>query len=198
MATIDYTYWTQHTDTGQLPDPRISIARQMDWVAPTKQQRKDSTWTGCEPDNYNFAIFDQQPHDLKFIEQQCWYKLSQRFRGNKISGWFSVYVITEKELVHQFNQALIKIQPQAVWRYPKSQPMRPRRSLLIKENPRSDISDRTFTTEERLYQLGYYENLERKYFAGNEEKLIARIGQPRRAVLDYQPEDDSLSDSDYF
>lgn len=102
----------------RLPDPRVSIAVLLGW-APLKTDSRQSV--GVEPDNYNFAVFDDKPHDLKFIQNSAFYKSQHK----DIQGWFSVYVIEASSQASEFNQAVLKLQPQAVWRYSRAKPIRP-------------------------------------------------------------------------
>jgi hypothetical protein len=179
------------TQVSGLVDPRLVITKHLDW---TMTSCPDTTWTGCEPDNYNFAIYDTKPHDLMFIQHQCFYYLDKTINTRKYKGWMSLYVAEEKLHAVLFNREILKLQPQAVWRYATAKPIRPRRPLLNRENNYSNRS--TFTTEERLFQQGYYEKFKSKYF--DDEKLLKVVGTPRGAVLDYQPEVDSYDDSNYL
>lgn len=172
----------------RLPDPRVSIALLIGW-APVKSDNRQHS--GVEPDNYNFAIFDSRPHDLKFIQNSVFYS-SQH---GSITGWFSLYVAEERLQAVLFNREILKIQPQAVWRYAKAQPVRPVTPLL--QCSAGGNNKQTMTPEERLWQSGYYENLQRKYFDGD-ERFIRVVGKPRGFVLDYQPEVDSHGDSNYL
>ena len=191
MSSHAITYW-KFIDQNLtcLCDPRTNLTRQIEW---TNFSKKGTLWNGAEPDNYNFAIFDQQPHDLEFVKDQVFYKINETFRRNKITGWMNLYYIPEQEQQVQFRRAILKIQPQAFWYNPRAPLMRPKRTLLERENCYKERSATNFTTEERLWQMGYFENLERKYFDGD-EKFINVVGNPRGAVLNYQPEVDSIVD----
>ena len=194
MSTVAITYWKFiDPELSLLCDPRIAITRHLEW---TNLSRKDSTWSGPEPDNYNFAIFDQRPHDLKFIKDQVWYKIDDMYRRTPITGWMSVYYIPEPEQQTEFRRAIIRLQPQAFWYNAKSQPLRTKRKLLERENHHKSRSDTNFNTEERLWQMGYFENLKLKYFDGD-ERFIKVLGTPRGVVLNYQPEVDSNEVEDY-
>lgn len=172
----------------RLPDPRLSLAVLTAWT-PVKSHNRQRL--GVEPDNYNFAVFDKEPHDLKFIENSAFY-LSQT---SGVSGWFSVYVAEKRLQSVLFNREILKIQPQAVWRYGRAQPIRPVTPLLQMEKTGNNTC--SMTPEERLWQTGYYENLQRKYFDGD-ERFIKVIGKPRGFVLNYQPEVDDSGDSNYL
>jgi len=166
-------------DLDRLPDPRVSLGLFLAWI-PSKNDHRQTN--GIEPDNYNFCIFDHKPHDLKFIENSVFYRSEHK----EIPGWFSLYMINELACLSQFNLELLNIQPRAVWRYQNAHPVRPLKTLLPKQgNPK--IRNPSLTVEERLWQQGYYEKLQSKYFDGD-EKIINVIGEPRGFVLEVQPE----------
>lgn len=184
MPRINSTYW-QYIDQNcpTIVDPRVQITRQMDWLKPDKETH----WTGVEPDNYNYAIFDNQAHDIKFIENQCWYKIDTIFIRKKIQGWISVYIIDNKEDVFLFNREILRLQPRAVWRYDKAHSIRPKKTLLRRERQRGKGCESNLTTEERLYQMGYYEKLVTKYY--DDEALFKVMGSPRGIVQIPIPEE---------
>jgi len=195
MSTVAITYW-KFIDSSLhlLCDPRIPITRHLEW---TNLSRKASAWAGPEPDNYNFAIFDQQPHDLKFIKDQVWYKINDAYRRTAITGWMSVYYIPELEQQTEFRRSIIRLQPQAFWYNARAQPLRTKRNLFQRENNYKSRSDTNFSTEERLYQMGYFEDLKLKYFNDDTTYVDSLLGTPRGAVLNYQPEVDSNEVEDY-
>ena len=177
MPTHNSLYWQYiNTDCPPLPDPRIAVTRHMAWQMPTDI----SLYIGVEPDNYNFCIFDSKPYDLKFIKHQCWYKVDYVTRKKRICGWFSLYVAEERLQSILFNREILKIQPQAVWRYPKAKLIRPKRTELQREKFHVKKETGYLTTEERLYQQGYYEKLKTKYF--DDEALFKVVGRPRGIV----------------
>jgi len=190
MPKHNTLYWQYiNNKCPHLTDPRIPVVRHMQWSLPVDL----SLCTGVEPDNYNFAIFDTKPYDLKFIRYQCWYKVNQIVKRKPLQGWMSLYVAEERLQTILFNQEILKIQPEAVWRCDKARPIRPKRTELQREKFHPKSKDGNLTTEERLYQLGYYENLQRKYFDGD-ERFIKVVGQPRGLVLDSYPEDMDQND----
>jgi len=169
----------------RLPDPRVSVAILTGWSPIDTNHRQTH---GVEPDNYNFAVYDDKPHDLKFIENSVFYSSQHP----SLSGWFSLYVIEEKLQAILFNREMLKIQPKAVWRYQYAKPVRPVKTLLPRESS-AKIRNPSLTVEERLWQTGYYANLQHKYFDGD-EKFIKVVGLPRGFVLNYQPEVDDYTD----
>ena len=183
MSNHNTLYWQHIGDLcPPLPDPRIYVTRHMAWQMPSDI----SLYVGVEPDNYNFCIFDDKPYDLKFIQHQCWYKVDYMFRRKRINGWFSLYVAEERLQSILFNREILKIQPQGVWRYPRAKPIRTKRTELQREkfHPKNKIGQ--LTTEERLYQQGYYESLKNKYF--DNERFLKVVGQPRGCVQTPEPE----------
>jgi len=169
----------------RLPDPRVSVAILTNWSPADNDHRQTH---GVEPDNYNFAVYDDKPHDLKFIQNSVFYSSQHP----SLSGWFSLYVIEERLQAILFNREMLKIQPRAVWRYSRAKPIRPVKTLLPKEREEK-IRTQGLTIEERLWQTGYYANLQHKYFDGD-EKFIKVVGEPRGFVLDHQPEVDDYTD----
>lgn len=185
MTTAAVTYWKiLNPKIVALCDPRVKVARHLEW---RDTNVKASTWAGVEPDNYNFAIFDQRPHDLAFVENQVFYKIDETYSCHRIRGWMSLYYITDANLHQEFYKSVNEIQPGAYWYYPRSRSLRTKQSIYDRENNYKRKSDVNFTTEERLWQLGYFEKLQRKYFDGD-ERFIKVLGTPRSAVQNYLPE----------
>ena len=177
MSAPNSQYWQYISENcPSLPDPRIAVTRHMAWQIPTSI----SLSVGVEPDNYNFGIFDSKPYDLKFIQHQCWYKIDQMFKRKRVIGWVSLYVAEERLQAILFNREMLKLQPQAVWRYDKAKLVRPKKTELQREKFHYKRTDGFLTTEERLYQMGYYEKLKTKYF--DDEALFKVVGTPRGAV----------------
>jgi len=193
MATSSISSWQYRQDQAKLPDPRIEIARHIGWITPVNL--KGTPWQGIEPDNYNLAIFDDKPYDLKFMQHQCFYRLDRQFLRQRVQGWVSIYVAEERLQTILFNREILKIQPRATWRYAHAKLIRDKRTLLNREPVYSNRTNDNFTTEERLWQLGYYEKLQRKYFNGD-ERFIKVVGRPRGAVLNYVPEEHSTEVED--
>jgi hypothetical protein len=195
MTTNAITYWKIFDlKIKQIIDPRTELTYHVGWTNPGS---KPSLWSGPEPDNYNFAIFDHRPHELKFIKDQVWYKLNQIYRRTKLNGWMSLYYTDDPELHAEIKRSIIRIQPRAFWQHPKPIPMRRKRTMMERENVYKPRSSTNFTTEERLWQLGYYENFKVKYF-GDSERFAGSVGTPRGAVLNpyYLNDDMDYTDDD--
>jgi len=189
MSTNPSYYW-QYIDSKleKLSDPRLPITKHIQWTLPTGP----STYSGAEPDNYNLAIYDHKPHDFKFIEHQCFYLVDKKVSRRTYNGWISLYIAEERLQTILFNREILKIQPQAVWRFPRAKLLREKRSLVNREVTYTNRVSNNFSTEERLYQMGYYEKLKNKYF--DDEKFLKVVGTPRGSVLSYQPEVDNEFD----
>jgi hypothetical protein len=183
MPLHNHLYWQYIDNTcPTLADPRMPVTRHIAWQLPTTV----TMYSGAEPDNYNFAIFDTRPHDLKFIQHQCWYKVDQLINRKRVQGWMGLYVAEERLQSILFNREILKIQPRAVWRYNKAKLIRTKRTELQREKLHYKKETGYLTTEERLYQQGYYEKFKNKYF--DDEKFLRVVGKPRGFVLNPEPE----------
>jgi len=182
-------YW-QYVDNfcPALPDPRLPISQQMQWVNPNSTI---TPWTGVEPDNYNYAIFDTRPHDLDFIQDQCFYKIDMTHRRKRIQGWMSVYVTEEHE---KFNQVAPQLKPIAYWRSKTAKPYRTRRTIMQREL-RANTAAGSITTEERLWQMGFFDVYKHKYL--DDESYLKVVGVPRGIAQDllYEHGDYKVDDS---
>jgi hypothetical protein len=178
------SYYWQYIDSklDSLTDPRLPITKHIQWTLPVGP----TTYSGAEPDNYNLAIYDHKPHDFKFIEHQCFYLVDKIVNRRKFLGWISLYVAEERLQTILFNREIIKLQPQAVWRFDRAKPIRSKKTQLQREKFHHNSKIGILTTEERLYQQGYYEKLKNKYF--DDEKFLKVVGTPRGCVLNPEPE----------
>lgn len=176
----------------ELRDPRVAVAKHMEWAAPWSKSGL-TTWTGVEPDNYNLAICDYKPHDLKFIENSVFFRREKMQDKKQQQYWISLYIGQERLQVILFNQAVIARQPYAFWKHPGARLVREKRKLINRENYHANSTAKdNFSTEERLYQMGYYDKFKDKYF--DDEKFLRVVGTPRASVLNYQPEVDNQYD----
>jgi hypothetical protein len=173
----------------KLSDPRLPVTKHIEWTLP---QGTFTPYTGVEPDNYNLAIYGTKPYDFKFIPNQCFYRVDKIVNRRKYRGWVSLYVAEERLQVILFNKEILRLQPQAVWRYHRSKLIRDKRPLVNREIIYSNRVSDNFSTEERLWQQGYYEKLKHKYF--DDEAFFKVVGTPRGSVLSYQPEVDNEFD----
>ena len=155
----------------QLPpykDPRIPIARHMDW---SKTHTKESYLSQPEPDNYNRSLCAKKPIECKFIKDQVFYK------DYKEDLWWTVYYVPETQEA-AFDVWVRKQNFLLYWHISKATKVRPRVPLLAARK-NSDITD-----NERLFTMGYYAKLNSKYFSElSEDWLLAKLGPVRTEIL---------------
>jgi hypothetical protein len=180
--TRSWTYTKAFQLKRDLVDPRIAIARHINWYRGKSAETANSV---PEPDNYNRSIFADKPCECKFIKDQVFY-----FDKAK-NAWFSVYYVPESQF-EEFNLWIQEIKPSAVWHHTTTPKPRPQRPLLWN---RGNVSERFLTDNERLHTLGYYENLKLKYFSDDPEYVDSLLGNARALLKDFVPEEQS--DADY-
>ncbi len=150
-----------------LIDPRIAVARHIEWVRPSGP---DTEWSVPEPDAYNRAILDAKPHFCEFISEQIWYHDQYR------QGWIGLYYVDDNDSA-KFDAWLSDILPKAIWRG-RGVKLRQRRGLIW--NRRGAI---TLNANERLYTQGYYDFLA-KYFSKGDIRLRLPVGEVRPELTD--------------
>ena len=162
-----------------LPDPRLVISRHMKWQPSFTAV---TAYNGLEPDDYSAGICHTKPVDLPFVKDQCF------FYDAKLDLWFSMYYMTDEI---KLNEELHKLNPLAIWTNPRrTATFRIRKTLIQQDSIRDGT--KTAVASERLHQMGYYSVLQNKYFTGNEDYLIARVGVARAASdeLEQETEED--------
>lgn len=168
-----------------IEDPRIPIARQIAWLKPTSNETEFSL---PEPDHYNYAGLAGKPIDCPVIASQVFYQ------AKKSKQWWSVYYVTEKE-----NESFLAwsedIKFDLCWTPHKTSKMRQRRSMLWTRN---NISEDTQTDNERLYTMGYYENLKSKYFNDDTTYVDSLLGEARATLKNFVPEEQSIEVDDFY
>lgn len=166
--TIDYSKLSKR-DVMKF-DPRIEIARHMDWQ-PNYNTTSLVTWSIPEPVNYNRAVLASKPIECKFIANCVFYKTAT-------NQWWSVYYVLEAQ--QQEFEAWVKLQDIDVyWLNSRTTRLREQQRLMY-SRANSDITD-----NERLFQMGYYETFGSKYFAdANSKSMLARLGPIRDRVYD--------------
>lgn len=180
-----HVYWTYGPEfKGQqdFPDPRIIIARHTGWKKTTGEFTE---YTTPEPDNYNRAIFADYPIDCSIIEDQIIY-----YDDSKKS-WITLMYVPEEQIV-EVDSWIHQCKPKAIWQHNKPPKIKPQKSLLW---TRDNISDRNMTDNERLYTMGYFEDLKVKYFSDDPEYVDSLLGRARAILKDPQPEVEE--DTDY-
>jgi hypothetical protein len=177
--------YTRHFKLAQdLIDPRIAIARHLGWYRGTAPFTDFPT---PEPDNYNRAIFAAKPINCELIEDQVFYYDVNR------SYWFSVYYVPDEQ-VNEFETWIQIVKPTAYWRHLTAPKVRPQKTLLW---TRDNKSINTLTDNERLYTMGYYENLKVKYFSNDTAYVDLQLGKSRDLLKNYVPEEHSDEVEDF-
>jgi len=165
-------------------DPRVVLARYLGWKKTFAEYTDYST---PEPDNYNRAVFQSQPTECALIEDQVIFYDSLR------QGWITLMYIPREQLT-EVNTWITQLNPQADWRYYKAPQPKPNRHLLwTRHNFRKDEQ----TENERLYTMGYYENLKSKYFSDDAEYVDSLLGTARAVLENFVPEEQNDEVDDF-
>jgi hypothetical protein len=143
-----------------VADPRLAISKHIGWTRPLTHITDFST---PEPDNYNYAVFNEIPYECPFLENQIFYK------DKKQNGWWSVYHVPEEQK-QEFLDWAEPLPFGICWMAQRYSKMRQTRTLL---HARAHSVEQT--TEERLFTMGYYELLQKEF----EIDISDNLGQPR-------------------
>ena len=154
----------------ELPDPRVAIARQIGWIKTTSPVTE---YTTPEPNNYNRSICDIKSRICSFIEDQVYYFDASR------RVWFTVYYVPEEQIA-EFDLWMLSLPVLAYWRHSSASKLRPQRRLLW---AKGSSGERTLTDNERLFTLGYYDELRSRHFTTDDSYLNYALGK-RRSILD--------------
>lgn len=179
---ISWTYGPEYQGTRDLPDPRIAIARHTAWY---KSSTEYTDYPTPEPDNYNRAVIANVPIDCTIIEDQVFYY------DKTHKHWITVMYVPE-ELDVEVDSWIKQCKPKAVWYHAKPPKIKQRKNLLW---TRDNKSSSTLTDNERLYTMGYYEDLKVKYFSDDIEYIDSLLGESRDLLKNFVPEEHS--DTDY-
>lgn len=154
------TKWVM-SRTNSIIDPRIAIAKHIGWNKPLTAM---TDYSLPEPDNYNYAVLNALPWECPVIKDQIFYY------DKRQKGWWSVYYVPE-ELEDEFIAWAHPLPFQQCW-------AAPRRPAKLR-NPRTLLHCRPAsveqTSEERLYTMGYYDDLQSTY----DIDISAKLGTPR-------------------
>jgi len=134
--------------TSKVLDPRIAIARHLSWTKPISSETEYSL---PEPDHYNYAGLAKQPWDCPIVQAQVFYW------DRKLDGWWSVYYVPQ-ELETEFIAWATDIPFDFCWTPFRLTKMRNRRTLL-----KTRASAVEQTADERLYTMGYYDELQKEF-----------------------------------
>jgi hypothetical protein len=146
--------------TRTYADPRLAISRHIGWIKPTTSETEYST---PEPDHFNYAVFNALPWECPILKDQIFYK------DKKLAGWWSVYYVPELQK-QEFLAWADPLPFDICWAAMKQTKMRRRRPML---HYKSNSVEQT--THERLYTMGYYDELENKF----DIDIGNTLGQPR-------------------
>jgi hypothetical protein len=167
-----------------ITDPRIAVARHIGWI---KSHSQDTQFSLPEPDHYNYAGLALRPIDCPVITDQVFYQ------DRKTKLWWSLYYVPAEQ-VKDFVAWAEPIEFIQRWTPFKSSRMRQRRGLLY---VKGKVADYNQTDNERLYTMGYYENLKVKYFSDDPEYVDSLLGPARAVLKDYVPEEHSEEVDDF-
>jgi hypothetical protein len=146
--------------TINIVDPRLALAKHIGWNRPVGNETEYSL---PEPDDFNYAVYDDKPHDCMLIENQVFYK------DKKSLGWWTLYYVPE-ELLQDFFTWANPIDFKICWIPQRPSKMRRRRPLL---HTRMCAPEQT--PYERLYTMGYYDELQNEF----DIDITETLGKPR-------------------
>jgi hypothetical protein len=150
-----------------IADPRLLLARHISWARP---HSTDTEYSTPEPDNYNYAVLNPQCEECPFIKNHVF------IRDVKTKYWWTIYHVPDE----QEEAFLAWAEPRdfvscfTPHRYSK---LRQRRPFLW---TRANNSDSVISDNERLYTMGYYDNLQESFNID----LNKHVGEPRPYILD--------------
>jgi len=176
-----WTYGPEYQGIQDLPDPRLALAKQTGW----KKMHIDVTeYPTPEPDNYNRAILAHIPIDCSIVEDQVFYKYKD--------SWITLLYVPEDQCT-EIDSWIIQCRPMAVWCHLKPPRIKPQRGMLW---TRDNISDKNMTDNERLYTMGYFDELKVKYFNDDTSYVDSLLGTARAILANPVPEeqDDEVED----
>lgn len=174
---IKWTYGPNYQSARVLPDPRIAIARQMQW---TRGSGHETFYSLPEPDNYNRAVFTEQPIECPFIRDQVIY------RSEPHRGWFTVCLVPRHQVTDFESWA--GQHALALWTHSKPAALKHSKRLLERRDYYKEIS-----TNERLLLMGYYKNFAVKYFQGDTAIVKSRVGEPRGELINFVNDDEETT-----
>jgi len=178
MTIAKHMYWTynpEYTNTKELYDPRMAVARYLGWK---KLHTTETEYRTPEPDNYNRAVYTTQAVECKLIEDQV------IFYDKVGQGWITLMYVPEDKIT-SVDQWIIDCKPQAYWNHFKAPKIKPRRGMLW---VRGNINEHNQTDNERLYTMGYFDKLKVKYFSDDTTYVDSLLGEARALLKNPEPE----------
>jgi hypothetical protein len=152
-----------------ITDPRLLLARHISWLRP---HSTDTEYSTPEPDNFNYAVLNPGMEECPFIKNHVF------IRDVKTKYWWTIYHVPEAQEEDFLNWAEPRnfVSCFTPHRYSK---LRRRRPFLW---ARANNSDSVISENERLYLMGYYDNLQQEFNID----LKANVGEPRPWIIDHQ------------
>ena len=182
MNIPKHMYWTygpEYANKNELNDPRIALAKWLGWK---KLNYPITEYSTPEPDNYNRAVFANDPVDCKIIKDQV------IFYDKVNQGWITLMYVPDTQLA-EVDSWIEQCRPQAHWVHLRAPRIKPQRGLLWARN---NIRDDNQTDNERLYTMGYFDEFKVKYFSDDTTYVDSLLGEvratlknPRLEVEDY-------------
>lgn len=176
-----WTYGPEFAKRNYLSDPRMALAKHIGWK---KFHYPDTEFKTPEPDNYNRAILAKYPYDCTVIEDQVFYY------DKDTKGWITLMYVPDN-LVGAVDSWIYQCKPWAVWCHQRAPKIKPQRSLLW---VRSNICEDNQTDNERLYTMGYFDDLKVKYFSDDTEYVDSLLGEARASLKNPLPEEEELDE----
>lgn len=176
----NWSYHSQHRDLNLTFDPRVAIARHIDWA---QTGSKQTSWSIPEPENYNFCLVAKKPIENNLARAACWYL------HDKTHLWISCYyapAVASIDLVRW----VYKQDYMAYWQ--------PVRRLSYKSRERLlDQGVRKNNKEVPLNHLLLFQNVydSLKYKCDDYDTIVEEyIGHPSYKPEDWQQVEDVVTD----
>ena len=176
-ATPKHMYWTygpEYANKNELNDPRLALAKWMGWK---KLHTPETEYRTPEPDNYNRAVFAAEAIDCTIIEDQV------VFYDKVNKGWITLLYVPDEQTT-EVDAWIQQCRPWAYWVHLRAPKIKPQRGMLW---ARHNIGNDNQTDNERLYTMGYYEDLKVKYFSDDTEYVDSLLGEARASLKNPEP-----------
>lgn len=170
LNTTPVWHFNEGFEKIELPDPRIAIAKHINWTRPAygKDVGKFTDWSIPEPDNLSAALFANKPIECEFLTSQVWY------RDTKRNAWFSVYYL-DKDTKLEWLRWTMNKPFIARWTVFKSSQLRRNRALLEEKKRQSKYEE--LSLNQRLAQMNFYTGLLSKTEESAKGSVLQRIGE---------------------
>jgi hypothetical protein len=165
---VKWIYSSQHIGPRNLIDPRLLVARHIDWH---KSSTGITEYSIPEPENYNRAVWSIKPMEFTWLQDQVIYRDTYR------SGWITLCYLPQDQ-IEKFDEWAV-LMDMTYWRHLKSPALRIQRPMLERGAGVSNMS-----LDERLLTMGHYKNLVVKYFDGDANYVRGRLGEARANLKD--------------